>query len=678
MALDSANTGSGGGTLSQAAMAGSMATGPKGASDSSGTPYSLYSGGGTLSQASNVAQQNAGSQITSAGGGPRTAPLPRPVSPGGAPSAADPNSGSAATAGQGPGPGGSGQPVPALNSLYAQNPGANTFGASDRGQATATGAAPTASASKTGPLAGINTGQINPNDPTNAASQLDAITNANSPYIQLAKQQGLLSAAGRGLENSSLASGASEAAAVQAAAPLAEQNAGTASQGMLQEAQLGTQASEFNASQANANQQLNAQMQTQQTQFNASQQQQAAATNSAAQNAMTQQTQQLNEQINQQYLSGTQSQSLAAIQGQYNELIQQNASASGLYTSMLNNIGSVMANKDIAPQRVADTISAMQSLLGSGLSIIDAINGGTAGAPGTPAAGGGTQRTIQPVGAAGPTTASGGAANIFANEAPGAPTPASSAGGGSRAGGGAAGAVQTGAGVLGAAQSLKGLGVFGHAPAAAAPAGAAPAGAVDPAVSHGYASLSGIPESAPAAETAAGALPYATDAAGQAAATDLAGAQLLPSTEAAMGGGQTAVSGATMGAGVGAAAALAAPMAMVMAGQRSSAVSTNASYWKQFSDTLNNGFKTGNATLDANTTPAQRQSNFDQSIISLLAGGGQSSMGGVTSAQRLPPDVLAYAKSRGLDQAAQAMMTAGQGPQIRAGLAPTAVKQSQY
>ena len=162
---------------------------------------------------------------------------------------------------------------------------------------------------------------------------------------------------------------------MQAAAPLAEQNASAASSGVLQNSQLGTQAAEFNASQQNANQQLQAQLATQQTQFNASQTQAAAATNTAAQNAMTQQTMQLNEQMNQQYLSGTQSQSLASIQGQYNELIATNTSASSMYTAMMNGISSTMANQNIAPSRVADTIGADQSILESGLSVVDALNG---------------------------------------------------------------------------------------------------------------------------------------------------------------------------------------------------------------------------------------------------------------------------------------------------------------
>lgn len=324
-------------------------------------------------------------------------------------------------------------PTPPLQSLMATNPGAQTFDAST-GNATQTGTAPTANASnataqqavadyataaQVNPLADISKG-MQANDSTNAASQLNAITAANSPYIQQAEQQGLLSAASRGLENSSIGAGAAEAAAVQAAAPLAEQNAGAATQGMLtnaqlaqqaalqnsqlgtttnlqnaqlgttaslQNSQLATQAGEFNASQQNANQQLNAQLATQQGQFNASQTQAAAATNAAANNAMTQQVMQLNESINQQYLSGSQAQTLASIQGQYNELIAQNSSAASLYTSMLNGINATMANQNIAPSRVADTIAADQNLLSTGLGIIDAINGGTS-AQGAAVAGG--------------------------------------------------------------------------------------------------------------------------------------------------------------------------------------------------------------------------------------------------------------------------------------------------
>jgi hypothetical protein len=218
---------------------------------------------------------------------------------------------------------------------------------------------------------------INPNDSTNAASQLDAITSDNSPYIQQAKQAGMLSAASRGLQNSSLSAGASEAAAVQAAAPLAQQNAQAALAGAEQNAQLATQTSDLNAQQQNANQQLQAQLEEQQTQYNASQAQAAAATNAAAMNAINSQTEQIQGQLNTQFLSGSQAQTLASIQGQYNMLIQQNSSAASLYTSMLNNIGAVAANKDIPADRLTETVNGLKTLATTGLGIIDAINGGS-------------------------------------------------------------------------------------------------------------------------------------------------------------------------------------------------------------------------------------------------------------------------------------------------------------
>ncbi len=243
-----------------------------------------------------------------------------------------------------------------------------------------------ANASNVGPLADISNGQINPMDSTNTASQLDAITNANSPYIQLAKQQGMLTAAGRGLENSSLASGASEAAAVAAAAPLAQQNAQEATSGQLQNSQLDTQASEFNSSQQTAAQELqaqldsatsqtNAQLTTSNNEFNAQQTQAADAANAAAKNQMTAQTAALLEDMNKQDLSGAQAANLARIQANSNQLIASNQSASSLYTTYMSSLSQMMANKDIAPGRIADSMTAMQSMLESGLGVIDAMNG---------------------------------------------------------------------------------------------------------------------------------------------------------------------------------------------------------------------------------------------------------------------------------------------------------------
>lgn len=320
--------------------------------------------------------------------------------------------------------------VPPLGSLTPQNPGVATYDPVSSSSKTGSGSADQASASgiglltqaqasdvgttndataaSAGPLAGITNGQFDPNDATNSASQLDAITNQNSPYIQLAEQQGLLTAASRGLENSSLAAGSAQAAATAAAAPFATQNASEASTGKLQDAQLATQASQSNAAAKNAalmqNSQLNtqasefnssqdtaakelaaqlgtsvsqsnAQLNTSNNEFNAQQQQAAKAANAAATNSMAAQTAALTEDMNKQDLSGTQAQRLAQIQADSNNLIATNQSASSMYSSYMSSLASTLANKDISPQRAADTMTAMQSMLKSGLSIIDQLNG---------------------------------------------------------------------------------------------------------------------------------------------------------------------------------------------------------------------------------------------------------------------------------------------------------------
>jgi hypothetical protein len=264
---------------------------------------------------------------------------------------------------------------PSLSSLYPTAPVTGTFSAVN-GTASLAGTATAAVASDVGNQASISTGSMNPNDSTNAASQLNSITSTNSPYMQLARKQGMLSAAQRGLGNSSIAAGASEAAATAAAAPLAQQNASAASQGQMQNSQLNTQVSDFNAGEQSANQQLDAQLQTQTSQANAEQQQSAGATNAAALNVMKQQTQQIIAQMNTQFLSGSQAQTLAGIQGQYSELIAQNQSAAALTQSALNGIASAMANPQINASQSAQAISVETTLLNSALGMINVLNGG--------------------------------------------------------------------------------------------------------------------------------------------------------------------------------------------------------------------------------------------------------------------------------------------------------------
>jgi hypothetical protein len=109
--------------------------------------------------------------------------------------------------------------------------------------------------------------------------QLDKILGLDSPIVQRARAQGLMTAASRGLENSSMAAGASEAAMIDAAMPIAQADAtanlgvnrynvdtantfdttNVAAQNAAREfgAQAGNRASEFNIQQQSQNDQFN-------------------------------------------------------------------------------------------------------------------------------------------------------------------------------------------------------------------------------------------------------------------------------------------------------------------------------------------------------------------------------------------------------------------------------------
>lgn len=110
--------------------------------------------------------------------------------------------------------------------------------------------------------------------------QLDRILGSDSPILQRARTSGLQFANQRGLLNSSIAAQASEAAVLDAATRIAEQDAATyagaaaqstdaLNQGALQDAQLGTNVSMFNVGETNATNRFNADSINQAGQFNA-------------------------------------------------------------------------------------------------------------------------------------------------------------------------------------------------------------------------------------------------------------------------------------------------------------------------------------------------------------------------------------------------------------------------
>lgn len=265
-----------------------------------------------------------------------------------------------------------------LTELYTKNPG--TTNVADTQDASATAAT---SSTSEGLLSQAKTQDV-PKENL-ASSQLNDITSQSSPLMTRARQEGMLLAARRGLQNSSLAAGAAEGALVDRATPIAQTNAAQLQEQSLANqtaendnnkfnAQLGTQNNQFNAGLETDVSKQNADLTTKVSQQNAQQKATNAQQNAAATNTMSSQVLQANSDLNKQYLAGQQSMDLATIQGRYQQLISANETAANLYQSYFNSIGQVMANKDIPPDRVAQLVNVQQSMLEAGLRMMDQMN----------------------------------------------------------------------------------------------------------------------------------------------------------------------------------------------------------------------------------------------------------------------------------------------------------------
>lgn len=262
-----------------------------------------------------------------------------------------------------------------------------------------------------------------------SAEQLNKITSQDSANMRRASQQGMLSAASRGLQNSSIAAGAAQGAMVDRATPLAQQDAATyysnmrsnvdaqnrasevsaqlkaqaamqnaalAGQMGMQQSQLETQVSMANAQAENDLKALSSQLQTAVNQQNADavnriQQQMAdiqsqmsmrnaelstqmSQFNASSVNQMNAQVLQGNQTLNEQFLRGEQAVDLADIQGRYNQIIQANATAGNIYGQYMQSLGDMMANHEQTPGRVASYINVMSQQLEGSLGLIDAMN----------------------------------------------------------------------------------------------------------------------------------------------------------------------------------------------------------------------------------------------------------------------------------------------------------------
>lgn len=172
------------------------------------------------------------------------------------------------------------------------------------------------------------------------AGQLDGVLKSDSPLVTRARAGAAQTANRRGLLNSSMAAGAGEAAAIDAALPIATADAnvyGTASR----DNQAATNAALAQTADA-ANK--------------------ASATNATAMNELSLQS-----------MKGTQANELAQIEANYKTLIQASDSAGKLYQQVVDAINKTMTS-DLDPGAKDAFVRRQTELLRSGLGIIGKVN----------------------------------------------------------------------------------------------------------------------------------------------------------------------------------------------------------------------------------------------------------------------------------------------------------------
>jgi len=250
--------------------------------------------------------------------------------------------------------------------------------------------APSTSSKVTGNTSTMNAATGTLSEGANAANQATNIMSESSPLMRLARNDGMLSAAKRGLGNSSIAAGASQAAASRAAVPLAQQNAAAEQKQDLTNQQYEQQTNQFNADAENKAAMMDADSQNKMQQQYDDTRSKADITDATEANKAAMQKYSADAELNRTWLSGDISQSMAHIQGQYQELIAVNQSASAMYGSTLDGLADMWANSEVPLKQKNAYTTSMMNFLQNGLKVTASIAdmefrtavGGRSGNPG--------------------------------------------------------------------------------------------------------------------------------------------------------------------------------------------------------------------------------------------------------------------------------------------------------
>lgn len=203
---------------------------------------------------------------------------------------------------------------------------------------------------------------IDPNKET-VQGQLSGILAKGGDYIEKARADSAGVANSRGLLNSSIAAGAGESAAIGAALPIAQADAGI----------YGT-ASRDNQAATNTSLQSNASDLNTTAKFNADELNQIPKATAAGNIQSRLQGEAATQALTSQGMRGDQATALTQIQQQNQQLMTASSEASSLFTNIHNQIASVLADQATSPETKANLVDKFTQQLKTGFALIGGIN----------------------------------------------------------------------------------------------------------------------------------------------------------------------------------------------------------------------------------------------------------------------------------------------------------------
>ena len=255
-------------------------------------------------------------------------------------------------------------------------------------------------------------------DTDTVSAQLDTILGKDSPYITRARAGATQTANSRGLVNSSIAAGAGEAAAIDAALPIAMQDANTFSTTRLTNQGAQNTAGQFNAGETNRTSLANAdalnqasniaqsgavetgligsrtegqmRLNTQEAALGAEEQRRRETAETALQTQRGVQATELQAQraaqeeqliatrgeveTGLQTMRGTQARDLAVIEANYRQLMQANASAASLFNESMQQIATILRDPNTSAEQKEAAVAGVNALLESSLAVAGSIS----------------------------------------------------------------------------------------------------------------------------------------------------------------------------------------------------------------------------------------------------------------------------------------------------------------